>query len=225
MRADRLLFCRIPTMKKNLQPGSKTRLDEDRLAALLDVATDVFLTEGFSAASTNEIARRAGSSKGTFYSRFPTKECLFLAVIERRMKSVLDGMTSLLPSERSLEDTLREYGTRFLRAVLSEEQIGLLRLISMESSRFPALGERFFELGPERGQAFLTEYFALQVREHRLKDEDTGRMAEHFMSLLSGGAVRWSTLGLRRVPISKIKLQQHLEASLRTFLAAYERKA
>ncbi len=211
-------------MEKIPHPAIKTRLDEDRLAALLDVATEVFLAEGFSAASTNEIARRAGSSKGTFYSRFPTKECLFLAVIERRMKSVLDGMTSLPPSERSLEDTLREYGTRFLRAVLSEEQIVLLRLISMESSRFPALGERFFELGPKRGQAFLAEYFAGQVRERRLKDEDTGQMAEHFMSLLSGGAVRWSTLGLQSVPISKNKLLRHLEAALQTFLAAYARK-
>jgi AcrR family transcriptional regulator len=55
------------------------------LTELLDVATEVFVSEGFSAASTNEIARHANSSKTTFCSRFPTEEQLFLAVIERRM--------------------------------------------------------------------------------------------------------------------------------------------
>jgi len=213
-------------MKQKIpSPSRKTRLEEDRLAELLDVAAEVFLAEGFAGASTNEIARRANSSKETFYSRFPNKESLFTAVIERRMKSVLEEVTTLLPREAPMEDTLREFGSRFLRTVLSEKQIRLIRLISMESSRFPALGELFFQLGPKRGQAFLADYLAGQVQQHRLRDGDTARMAEHYMSLLSGGAVRWIILGLRRVPLRRDKLEEHLEAALQAFLNAYAHKA
>jgi len=211
-------------MKKIAPSTIRPRLEEDRVAELLDVAAEVFLREGFSAASTNEIARRANSSKSTFYSRFPTKESLFLAVIERRMEFVLEEMTSLLPPEAPMEDALREYGSRFLRTVLSEKQIKLLRLISMESSRFPVLGERFFELGPKRGQAFLADYLAGQMKQRRLVPGDTARMAEHYISMLSGGAVRWVVLGLRTGPLRKDKLQEHLEAVLQTFLAAYAKK-
>ena len=213
-------------MKQKIpSPSRKTRLEEDRLAELLDVAAEVFLAEGFAGASTNEIARRANSSKETFYSRFPNKESLFTAVIERRMKSVLEEVTTLLPREAPMEDTLREFGSRFLRTVLSEKQIRLIRLISMESSRFPALGELFFQLGPKRGQAFLADYLAGQVQQHRLRDGDTARMAEHYMSLLSGGAVRWIILGLRRGPLRRDKLEEHLEAALQAFLNAYAHKA
>ena len=77
----------------------RARLDEERLTELLDVATEVFVSEGFSAASTNEIARRANSSKTTFYSRFPTKEQLFLAVIERRITAIFSQVAASLPEE------------------------------------------------------------------------------------------------------------------------------
>jgi hypothetical protein len=122
------------------------------------------------------------------------------------MKSVLEDVTTSLLREAPMEDTLREFGSRLLRTVLTEKQTKLIRLISMESSRFPALGELFFELGPKRGQAFLADYLAGQVQQHRLRDGDTARMAEHYMSLLSGGAVRWIILGLRRGPLRRDKL-------------------
>ncbi|HTV53506.1 MAG TPA: helix-turn-helix domain-containing protein [Terriglobia bacterium] len=53
--------------------SQRPRLTGERLDGLLDVAADVFTAEGFTAASTNEIARRAGASKLSIYSRYPTK--------------------------------------------------------------------------------------------------------------------------------------------------------
>src|SRR5580700_11761382 len=96
----------------------RARLDEERLTALLDVAAEIFISEGFSAASTNEIARRANSSKTTFYSRFPTKEKLFLAVIERRMNRILQQVAASLPEERPIEETLQKFGSALIRLAL-----------------------------------------------------------------------------------------------------------
>ena len=122
----------------------RARLDEERLTEILDVATEVFVSEGFSAASTNEIARRANSSKTTFYSRFPTKEQLFLAVIERRMTGIFNKVAASLPQEPPIEDTLRNFGAAVIRLALSKEQVALVRVVSMESTKFPELGKRFY---------------------------------------------------------------------------------
>jgi hypothetical protein len=45
-------------------------------------------------------------------------------------------------------------------------------------------------------------------------------MAEHFISLVTGGEVRWFILGLRRKPGSQ-RLEDHLQAALQAFLLAY----
>jgi TetR/AcrR family transcriptional regulator of autoinduction and epiphytic fitness len=90
----------VKTAQRKRKPRPvRARLHEERLTELLDVAAEVFISEGFSAASTNEIARRANSSKTTFYSRFPTKEQLFLAVIERRMTGIFRQVDASLPEE------------------------------------------------------------------------------------------------------------------------------
>ncbi|MBV8884138.1 MAG: helix-turn-helix transcriptional regulator [Chroococcidiopsidaceae cyanobacterium CP_BM_RX_35] len=54
-------------------PG-RPRDDERELRneAILEAATAVFLEQGFARASTDEIARRAGASKQTLYSLYPS---------------------------------------------------------------------------------------------------------------------------------------------------------
>ena len=174
------------------------------------MATEVFISEGFSAASTNEMARRANSSKTTFYSRFPTKKQLFLAVIERRMTGIFQEVAGSLPEKPPIEETLHNFGSSLTRLALSKEQIALVRVVSMESAKFPELGKRFYELGPKRGEEALAAYFSKQIEKGRLSDDDTRQMAQHFMNLITGGPVRWFVLGFEPSSLSKNALQRHL---------------
>src|ERR1700761_2914102 len=50
---------------------------DDRRKAILAIAREIFLTEGYAAASMSAIAARLGGSKGTLYNYFPSKEGLF----------------------------------------------------------------------------------------------------------------------------------------------------
>lgn len=200
---------------------SDLRLEESRVTELLDIASRVFLANGFAAASMNEIARLSNSSKTTFYARFPTKEKLFIAIMERRMDTVLGEVTAPLPAESPIDIALKEYGTRFLRFALSDDQITLLRIVSMESVRFPELGERFYELGPKRGQTFLAGYLQEQIKLGHLLKDDPWTMAEHLVSLLSGGPVRWTVLGLQTATRTREKQQEHVARALKVFLRAY----
>ena len=199
------------------------RLDEDRVAELLDTATDVFMEHGFEGASTNEIAKRANCSKTTLYCRFPTKQALFIAVLERRMEAMFKELESALPDDASLEETLLEFGSRVLRIALSDEKIRLQRVVSMEAERFPEVAARYLELGPDRGYERLSRYFCEQIKRGRLINEDPRLMAEHLISLLTGGPVTFKMLGLSNVSDSQDQ-QKRLHAALRVFLRAYSVK-
>jgi len=169
------------------------------------------------------IARRANSSKTTLYSRFPTKEQLFLAVIERRMTGIFQQVAGSLPEERPIEETLRNFGSTLIRLAVSKEQIALVRVVSMESAKFPELGKRFYELGPKRGEEALAAYLTKQAEKGRLSNEDTHQMAQHFMSMITGGRVRWFVLGFVSSPLSKSALRQHLNSAIQVFMRAYGR--
>jgi TetR/AcrR family transcriptional regulator of autoinduction and epiphytic fitness len=220
--APELIFVKTTNHRRKPRP-IRARLDEERLTELLDVATEVFVSEGFSAASTNEIARRANSSKTTFYSRFPTKEQLFLAVIERRMTGIFRQVAASLPEEPPIEDTLRNFGAAVIRLALSKEQVALVRVVSMESAKFPELGKRFYELGPKRGEEALAAYLKKQAEKGRLSNEDTRQMAQHFISLITGGPVRWFVFGFDPSPLAKSALQKRLNSAIQVFMRAYGR--
>ncbi|MGD1172037.1 TetR/AcrR family transcriptional regulator [Mycobacterium seoulense] len=81
------------------QPARPLRADAARnRARVLDVAYATFAAEGL-AVPIDEIARRAGVGAGTVYRHFPTKEALFAAVIEDRMRRMVDDGRALLTSE------------------------------------------------------------------------------------------------------------------------------
>jgi hypothetical protein len=83
---------------------------------------------------------------------------LFMAVLKRRMDAVFSQVSGALPLDPPIEDTLRHFGAQLLRSALSKAQIALLRMVGMESRRFPKLGAYFYELSPKRGLAHLSGY-------------------------------------------------------------------
>ena len=199
------------------------RLDEDRVAELLDIATEVFIEHGFEGASTNEIARRANCSKTTLYCRFPTKQALFIAVLERRMEVMFKELEAALPDDAPMEETLMDFGSRVLRIALSGEKVRLQRVVSMEAELFPELAARYFELGPDRCHERLSHYLCEQIKRGRLIHEDPRLMAEHLISLITGGPVTWKILGLSNDSGSQHQ-RKRLQAALRVFLRAYSAK-
>ncbi|MDO0914814.1 TetR family transcriptional regulator [Streptomyces sp. DT2A-34] len=67
------------------QPRRRQARGERRIAQLLEAAAAVFTTTGYTAASTNAIAREAGVSPGTLYQFFPNKEAIAIELGDRLM--------------------------------------------------------------------------------------------------------------------------------------------
>src|ERR1700749_2415778 len=111
----------------------KPRLDRDaRREAILEVAEEVFLEEGFGAASMSTIAARLGGSKGTLYNYFKSKDELFEAYVMRRCVLNLDEIYVVRAEGESVRDLLTRLGRAYIGRVLSDENLRHFRLIIAE---------------------------------------------------------------------------------------------
>ena len=86
--------------------------------------TQVFLAQGFDAASMNDIARAAGVSKGTLYVYFDNKEELFEAIVEEECDAQAEGIFDLDP-ERSRRRSGADAARRRLRQIPVPAREGL----------------------------------------------------------------------------------------------------
>jgi AcrR family transcriptional regulator len=99
----------MPTTEAAPDPRWR-RLPDERPTQLIDAALETFSEHGFSAAKLEDIAHRAGVSKGTIYLYFSSKEELFKAVVRHTIGQQLsDAEAAPAPSSASeaLERTLR----------------------------------------------------------------------------------------------------------------------
>src|SRR6058998_763671 len=86
------------------------RRREARPAELLEAALEVFVERGYSATRLEEVARRAGVTKGTMYLYFANKEALFKEVVRSTALPVVESIEELARSHhgsaRQLLDAL-----------------------------------------------------------------------------------------------------------------------
>ena len=88
----------------------RQRRKDARPLELLDAALELFVEKGFAAARAEEVAQRAGVSKGTLYLYYPSKEELFKAVIVRNLSS------RIADTAQQVEAWRRRHGAAAARA-------------------------------------------------------------------------------------------------------------
>lgn len=70
----------------------------ERRAQLLDVALEVFVSQGYHAAAMDDIADRAGVSKPVLYQHFPSKLDLYVALLDLGAEELVAGISGALES-------------------------------------------------------------------------------------------------------------------------------
>ena len=82
--------------KTPLAAPLRQRRKEARPQELLDAALELFVEKGFSATRSDEVAERAGVSKGTLYLYYPSKEELLKAVIQQNLGQIIAQGTGIV---------------------------------------------------------------------------------------------------------------------------------
>jgi AcrR family transcriptional regulator len=196
-----------------------------RAENLFDVATEVFMEQGFKGASMSDIARRAGASKQTLYARYPSKAALFAALVERKASHLFNAIGPL-GEGRSLRDTLVHFGSELLELIVSDDARGVHRVVIAECLEFPELGEIFWDRGPGKTRAVLAGYLRAQQKLGNIDCGEPEQAAELYFGLVVSGASLRAWLGLPPT-YAKTAAQRKVwvNFAVDTFLASMEANA
>ena len=190
--------------------------------AILQVAGDLFVAQGFSRVSIDQIAAAVPISKPTLYAHFKDKRDLYQAVISSRCAKLVGQMQATVVSGNySVEKTLTVIGVQFLEAVLSPAAINMHRTLTAEVDSFPESGKLFYNSGPKQTHAFLSTYLADMAKQKRLTVADPGLSADMFLSMIRGYAHLQCLLGVRK-PLSKKEMGARVAYAVSLFMRAHK---
>lgn len=137
-------------------PPPRRRRKEARPAELIAAALDVFVEKGYAAARLEDVAARAGVSKGTLYLYFDSKEVLFKAVVREGLLPALAESEGLVAGfSGSAADLLREVIGGMWRLIGSQRIGGIPKLVFAEAHNFPEIARFYHEEVILRGTALI----------------------------------------------------------------------
>lgn len=187
---------------------------EDKLLA---VALQEFQDQGYGAASVSKIVKTAGMSKTTVYSRYPSKEQLFRAILKRQIERYSPWASlNVEGSPPNLEQGLKAYANRTLELSLKNDEIAVNQLIYSEIHRFPELGAAAAErtgIGIERIAEFIRKCALVE----NIPCRDPDSVAEVFIHMIRGWYIN---VMLSRRNVTDKQRKQWVERAVRTLLSS-----
>ena len=192
----------------------------DRRSEILDVAGEIFLEQGYAAASMSAIAARLGGSKGTLYNYFESKEELFRAYVERQCALSAETIFGGDTEGSDIAALLTDLGFRYLTRLTSDDKMRHLRTVIAEAGRYPEIGAMFFETGPGSGRRRLAAIFERAAAEGRMNAHDPLRAADQFLALCQATLYKQRLFNVAKVPAADA-IREDVNAAVTTFMAAY----
>ncbi len=193
--------------------------DGGKRRQILDGARTVFLASGFDAASMNEIARVAGVSKGTLYVYFDSKEALFEALVRLDKRAQAEQLCRV-DETADLRTALTDVGYRLISRMLEPSNVAHFRTVIAVASKFPRVGQAYYEAGPRFGMERLKAYLGRQAEAGNLVIDDFDAAAHHFGELCKSRYLLRAILAVEERPTTD-ELKAHIEKAVEVFLRAY----
>lgn len=130
------------------------RRKEDRPAEITAAAFATFVEKGYAGTRVEEVARRAGVSKGLLYLYFKTKEELFKSVVKNFVVPRLHELEATIEStELGAEEFLRGPFIRFAQKITRSPVGKIVRLLVAEGPKHPDLLQFYWDNVVSRGIA------------------------------------------------------------------------
>lgn len=200
--------------------GALTQKKQLRRQAIIDIACTAFLKNGYAATTMSSIAEQLGGSKTTLWRYFPSKQDLFVAVMDNLIGTYVDTLSNRLILDGDIGITLQDFGEELLQALMQKPIIDLIRLVTGEAGRFPEIAELFHRRGRGRGLMIIQAYMDAAVERGDLRDTDTSYAAQHFIALCRCGCYQRYLSGGGKKP-GKAQIRQDINAAVSAFLRVY----
>jgi AcrR family transcriptional regulator len=194
--------------------------DSAKRRQIVEGAREIFLAQGFDAASMSDIARAAGVSKGTLYVYFANKEQLFEAIVQEQCVVHAEGVFDLDPNDRDVEATLTRLGTTYVEMLCRPDKASALRIVMAIADRMPEIGKLFYETGPAVGIAKLAAYLRAQNDAGVLAVDDLDIAACQFMEACKATLFVPVLFNFRAAPEPEA-IRRVVGVAVKSFMRAY----
>ena len=134
-------------------PPRWQRRKDARPTEILAAALAEFVEHGYAATKLEDVARRAGITKGTLYLYFESKEALFKAVVRETIVPLLTAAEQMVDDHAgSPEELLRRLVLAWWQSLDAAQLAGIPKLVMSEASNFPELAQFWFDEVVQRGR-------------------------------------------------------------------------
>jgi AcrR family transcriptional regulator len=170
---------------------------------ILKTARELFLSEGFSAVSTDRLSRDAGVSKTSIYKYFGDMGGV-LSTVVRREGDIYELHFDHLPGTApDYWETLTGFGSRLLTLLNNGFCIQFDRMLHEEARNHPDLVRRFYDAAYGRGHVEVTRFIAHgQTRGFVSKPQAADHLADHLLCMWDGLSFVRARLGLTDKPFA-----------------------
>jgi AcrR family transcriptional regulator len=126
---------------------TRRRRKAERPQEILEAAFVEFSRNGYATTTLDQIAERAGVTKGTIYVYFENKEHLFISMVREITKATLDTVQGMFEShEGSTAELLRtQFSFIYQHIVEDRRRREVVRMLIAEAPRFPELADRYHQ--------------------------------------------------------------------------------
>jgi len=150
------------------------RRKDARPQELLAAALDLFVERGYAATRLDDVATRAGVSKGTLYLYFDNKEELFKAVVRENLVAVLaeaeDFIAQYAGSSTAL---LKEFILGWWERIGETKLSGITKLMMAESGNFPDVARFYHDEVISRSHALIISMLERGMARGEFRQIDT----------------------------------------------------
>jgi AcrR family transcriptional regulator len=154
------------------------RRKDARPPEILDAALAVFAQKGFAATRLDDIAAKAGITKGTIYLYFDSKQSLFEALARQSIGVQFDQIkTHLAGFPGTSAELLRFVLSTMGRFAMTSDRVVLPRLVLAEAANFPELAEFWRREVIERGIELMSAIIARGIERGEFRKIDLGHAA------------------------------------------------
>ncbi|HOI53174.1 TetR family transcriptional regulator [Azonexus fungiphilus] len=193
---------------------------EAKRQGILDAASEVFRVTGFEGASMSDICAKAGYSRATLYSYFPSKEALFLEVMLSGSHAQAEVITRALdPETPSIEEALVHFGKDLLAFIYSPEILALRRLAIAEATRSD-FGEMFYARSRKQGEVIISAFLKQAMGAGKLRQADPSIAMAHLSGLLES-ELEEMFYHTEIKPLDPLRLDRIARSAIGVFMAAY----
>ncbi|HEY8905147.1 MAG TPA: TetR/AcrR family transcriptional regulator [Rhodoferax sp.] len=134
----------------------RARRKDARPGELLAAALDLFVEKGYAATRVEEVATRAGVSKGTLFLYFSSKEELFKSVVREHISGHFATWSEEIEQfDGSSREMLRDCLQSWWEHIGSTKASGIPKLMMSEARNFPELGAFYQQEVVQPGRALV----------------------------------------------------------------------